>query len=70
MAEIILRREGRDDIIREVDEVDPAVAQHIVLSDHEREVFHFDGGTYDGDAAVYQYRGTDQIEYPKITGGS
>lgn len=70
MAEIILRREGRDDVVREVDEVDPAVAQYIVLSEHESEVYHFDGNTYDNDSAVYLYQATNESRYPKITGGS
>jgi hypothetical protein len=69
MSQIILRREGRDDVVREVDQVDPAVAEFIVLSEHEREVYHFDGNTYEGDSAVYQYKGTDESHYPKTTGG-
>lgn len=71
MPKIILRREGRDDATREIDEVNRAEAQYIVLSEHAREVFHFDGCTYDdAGAAVYEYQSTDERQWPKITGGS
>lgn len=69
MANIILRREGRVDEHREIDEVNPAVPQHIVLSEHEREAYYFDGALYDeAGSAVYLYQGTEEKRYPKING--
>lgn len=66
MALIVLRREGYDDIFREIDEIDPSIPEYIATSAHEREVFHF-VNKYDAeDHAVYVFKGTERINFPNI----
>lgn len=66
MALIVLRRDGYDDIYREIDEIDPSIPEYIATSDHEREVSHFVEQYDDESRAIYVFRGTERIDLPRV----
>lgn len=69
MTEIILRREGREDVVREIDEVNPAISQYIDLPGAKREVYNFLGAVDDdAGAAIYEYQGTNERDAPTVKG--
>lgn len=55
-------------VLLEVDDLDIDDPQYINLSDSKREVYHYSGRDQNGNL-LYELKGTEERQYPDVSGG-